>query len=663
MYMDNNLINSNSNSNSSNTKINNQNGSNSNLLQQIDHNYIQKQENEALFVIHNDGQIVSRDKSKEFMIQRKKHVSKLNNDLDAIILKFKQVSMNVSTILQPEIENVNVCLLCYKTLSKAIQRSEFQDTKERVSRSEFVVFYEQMHLNILDLKRNVNQYKLIVNTIQDSGSPSIKRAKELESTINLHIKELKVGITKLKQIQATTPKQTSIIFNISHNFLSFLNQTVPEYRLYTTELTTRMQITPSSSPSSIKSPVVTAKEGSSPTSLSASPLTESLSASNRISSFFSSVFSSDNKQMSDAEYESTKDRSFILSVGPAVCALDGSYIAIQGENLDKPMITVTIGGETVKILKKNYHSLLLVGPKRKEEGEVDIVIKDHDYTLSKQSIFCTNSCFQTEKDIRDINNYASELYENASPSLSAYTKKHSRGLSGSLLANSQSANDDDDYDENVLTTPTTISFQPDYDDDQEENQEERYINELTNRLNSEPEPIYTTIGGKNSADNFDSIASSGPTKQDLVIQTINPAVSPMSGTRIEMNLKHALVAPITIAVGGVQAQGIEMTNQRKTISFVSPPSVKEGFHTIQCTYNGRYLEIPNVLVYYSSIPEASTVTSSSGSMTTTSTIPLVQSQSSSFVNNHSINNNNNSNITSSVNSPIQVSRSSRVWGK
>eukprot|EP01133_Synstelium_polycarpum_P007455 gene7455-8721_t len=281
-----------------------------------------------------------------------------------------------------------------------------------------------------------------------------------------------------------------------------------------TELSSRMQIAPGQSPSSsstpnVKSPAINTTIKSTPsTPLSSSPHNnnnlEFSPSPSRLSTFFSNVLNLGGLD----PYDSGPDRVYIRSVGPAVCPLNGGCIAIQGDNLEKESVYITIGGQPVKTLMKMYYSVLIVGPARSEEGEADLVICDGKHLLSKQSLFYTNSCFQTEKDVEDINKYAFELYQKAAPQDSPVSQNN----------NNQNQN----------------------------------------------------------------------------------LISPPTGTKITLHLKYPIrgSAPL-VTVGGVSVP-TEIQKNGTMLCFMSPPSSKEGYHTIEFMYNSKYLELPNLLYYQAS---------------------------------------------------------------
>ncbi|GAM19018.1 hypothetical protein SAMD00019534_021930 [Acytostelium subglobosum LB1] len=577
----------------------------------------------------NSSVLLSRDRSDEFNKMKKKYNDRLNSDLDTLILKFKQITLNVSTLLAVDyedkmiknccvcgvvfgkifskkqkclvcgyavcancnnhplpvnsfdkvkpppnpnkpVQNVNVCTICYKTLSTAIDRNQHQIMRQRGSSSVFVEFYEKMHLNILDLRRNINSYKQVVHTITDSASPNIKRAKELESTINIHLSELKTGVTKLKELKGPTPRQQQVIQHVHHSLATQLNTLLPEFKLYNTECLTKMKQTPATSPASIKSQLTNVKSvEQSPTSSSppASPSLDqngssgSFGSSNRLSTFFSNVFNfGDNNNTPTSSiggsnsrghsrsgsqatsYEDLPNRSVVLSVVPALCPLNGGCIAIQGENLDKPVISVTVDGLQAKVLMKNNFALLVMCPPR-SEGEYFLSIKDGDNLVTKQSIIYTNSCFSTEKDIDDSNRYAMDYFNNASLS-------NFEPISDNMAMHSPAVESNNFSYENDLNIQTMAEIVGSPDKDMG-------INDL------------------------DAIAATGNSFDDMVIQKIEPVVYTSTDNRVTLYLKYSLVAgsmPL-ISIDSTPVT-IELGNMRKSVSFAAPLSLKEGFHTI-----------------------------------------------------------------------------------
>eukprot|EP01132_Coremiostelium_polycephalum_P003808 gene3808-4738_t len=498
-----------------------------------------------------------RDKTEEFKQKKEQYAIKNNNELDNIILKFKQVSLNVSTVLNTDIESklihnciscgttfgrifakkqqciicgsvvcsncnqnpiplnafgnlnnrslnnqnnqpqvVNTCRLCYQTLQKAIKLKETQRLKDQSENSPFVQFYEQMQLNIFDLKKKLPIFKSVVDSISDNSSPNIKKAKELESIVGIHIKELEVGIKKLKDLKGRSLKETTVISNMKICFADYLQTSIPDYRIYSSQLAKKLQTPPPAQPTTPPHPPTTTTTTSSTPISITSPLSSSNNSNNNIESTSPTNYSIGN-------IGGDPNQSTIQSVGPAICPQNGSLVTITGDNLDKPGIRVLISGAEMKLLKQNNSAIMFLSPPQPNEGEVELVIKDSNQILSKQNLFYTNSCFQTNEDISKVNDYALE-----------------------------------------------------------------------------------------------ELASSGNNFDDLVIEMVHPTVCPLNGTRISVQLKNPVHQSLLISVGSIPIANKEISSGGRKVSFQSPP-LQEGCYSIEFTMGDKYLEVPNILFYES----------------------------------------------------------------
>ncbi|EFA75423.1 IPT/TIG domain-containing protein [Heterostelium album PN500] len=610
----------------------------------ITSNHVERKDLDSMIVVTNDRTLEFRN------LRKNQKLLCMRNSLWKDLLK------------ETEMSDVNVCTLCFKTLNVVLQRKEHQALREKGSTSVFVEFYEKMHLNTLDLRRSITNYKQLVNTITDSGSPQIKRAKELENSISIMINELKTGVAKLKELKMPTQKQSQVILHVHHAFLTHLNAVLPDFKLYSTELASKMKIPPGSSPTTIKSPVNTLKNTtSSSTGDSTSPISQSPGStgispggsngsSSRLSTFFSSVFnlgesntpnghrrtgsnnSSSGGGYNRPAYEDLPDKSTILSVVPAVCPLAGGCIAIQGENLDKHSIQITIDGYQVKVLQKKSYALLIASPARNIEGEYDLVIKDGEHLLSRQALFYTNSCFQTEKDIEDSNRYALDHFNKS-------------GMTGNEYSQSSSP---------IFTSSPTLgshqySYFNDSDEEDEKNNENKILAEIVGNIEQ------NMLQQDNATSQSDSIAATGNSFDDLVIQMITPVVTPCTGGKITMHLKYPLVAgAIPLVTVGSIPVNIEIGSQRKSISFIAPPSSQQGFHTIEIMYQSKYIDLPNVLFYQ---PDMQALTGNN-QFNNNSNNNYQQHHSSSSTNNLS-----SHHSTPTMSSTSSIPRSTRVWGK
>ncbi|KAF2077926.1 hypothetical protein CYY_000804 [Polysphondylium violaceum] len=533
-----------------------------------------------------------------------------------------------SNAQQPQ--QINTCNLCYHTLSTVIRKNELTRLKFLSSKSDFVQIYEQMQLNMMDLQKNLPKFKATVEKITDNSSPLISNAKDLESTISILIKELENGIKYLKNLQAPTPKQNQVIFNIKHCFATFLQTSLPIFRIYTSQLSQKLTIKPPSSPVNTSSSSTTTSttvpttssstNTSKPPSKASTPLSSSPTNatsgipifSSLISSFSSLLDKKDQQQQHQQQqhqsqqptqedlddlYSKQPDSSKIISVGPAVCAMSGSLITITGERLSKPSIKISVGGVDVKPLKVNQNAIMFLGPPQANEGEVELIIKDFAHILAKQNIYFTNSCFQNERDLININDYALDIYEKStsSPALTSpsmpqkNTPFHSTNTSGSSNNNNNN-NYSGSGNSPSISSPRSIKSND------------------TKGSNTTPE-------GTSPSNLFmkKEIGSTGGSIGDIIIEMIHPTISPLCGIKVSVQLKYPVTPDIQVSVASLPIHNIELGNDNKKISFLSPP-LKEGTYSLEFVYRQKYLELPNVIFYDSSLPYTNASAASSNTL-------------------------------------------------
>jgi len=516
-------------------------------------------------------------------------------------------------------QNINTCNLCFHTLSTVIKKNELTRLKFLSNKSDFVQIYEQMQLNMMDLQKNLPTFKGLVEKITDKSSPLIPRAKELESTISILIKEFENGIRYLKNLKGATPKQNQVIFNLKHCFATFLQTSLPIFKIYTSQLTQKLTIAPpvnnnnTTTNSTSSSSAIPTSSSSRPTSKTSTPLSSSPPINSAPSGggipIFSSIISSfsnlldkkDQQQQQQQQqqqptqedlddlYSKQPDSSKIISVGPAVCAMNGSLITITGENLAKPSIRISVGGEVVKPLKINQNAIMFLGPPQANEGEVELTIRDNNHVLAQQNIYFTNSCFQTEKDLININDYALDIYQKSvnSPVVSPnprtpFGSNNSSGSTTNTINNGGPSPS--------MSSPRSIRSND------------------TKGSNTTPE-------GSSPSNLFmkKEIGSTGGSIGDIVVEMIHPTISPLCGIKISAQLKYPVGPDFQVNIAGIPIQHIDIGNDNKKITFLSPP-LKEGTYSIEFFYRQKSLELPNVLFYDSSIPYSNASQASSNTL-------------------------------------------------
>ncbi|KYQ88587.1 IPT/TIG domain-containing protein [Tieghemostelium lacteum] len=525
-------------------------------------------------------------------------------------------------------DKIYSCNQCWATVRKLLKKREIDKQKDLSMNSSFTRFYEQMHLNILDLNRNLPKFKTSVDSIRDSSSiVDIAKAKDIEPIVTINIKELESGVRQLKLLQSPSKIQSQVIMNLKHYFAQQLQTSIPDFRLYTSEFQRKRLLPPNSQPIDITTSKSTSnnstskdnnnnsnsKDNSNNNKDNNSNNSKDNSPPSSISSFFSSVSKSivegvnsltsknDNNQNNQnsnnngPEYQveiMDPNQSTVISVGPAIVPLMGSLVTITGQNLLKNTIKVMIGGMEIRGLKYHNSAIMLQTPPFSNEGEVELIIKEGQHVLSHQFLFYTNSCFQTEKDLSNANNYALETYQlatNEPQNISngkQIVQENYMDREDSFSSIKSEEITDDDLFENVINLDDLEVVNTDHSFHFNNNHNHFGTNSNQQKRNRIPLP------------------STGNTVKDIILEDISPMVSPVSGTKISILFKYPVNDTILVSVGQIPIQYVDINDHNRKITFLSPP-LKEGIYSIEIQFNSKVLEVPNILTYektHSSLP-------------------------------------------------------------
>ncbi|KAN0034358.1 hypothetical protein ACTFIV_000861 [Dictyostelium citrinum] len=745
--------------------------------------------------------------------------SNCNNNpvpLSSLNIKLKEnnsIQNNNHHQQQQQPNSVITCNVCFSSLKIIITRLDFNRLSEKSMNSDFVQFYEQMQLNILDCKKYIPTFKSLVLQIHNNASPFISKAKSLEETIAISIKELESGIRQLKQLQGSTPKQNQVINNIKHSFATYLQTSIPEFKLTSNQFNQKLLITVDTTNSMIKSNkpqliipnqstgeleinqdllnslslkdineeiknrgssvplgdsrskqevlkqlidilnreiynreignnnnkkginyITNNGNNSGSNSGNESPIIESVNTlSSSPTPILSSIFSSFSNLLSDKKPPATQqqqqqqqpiakqeykpitkpseskysedgqilvdgkllstltlkelndeirirgyavpmemrskpdvylllkdiltdeinNKSSIVSVVPAVCPQSGCFVTITGDNLNKKSIEITVGNLNIKPFKQNIHAIMFLSPSQPNEGEVELVISDGDLALTKQFLFFTNSCFQTEDDISNVNDYALDMFQKSTTSPLLNNSSDSNKNNQNNVKNFNNVNSNDNKN-NYNNSSNNSEFYSSNNNSEiksfsrAHSRNNSYNSNNNNSLNSSPKTVSPSLRSFNSSNNqpqndsfsilmSKEIGSTGETFDDIVVEMIHPTVSPLGGTKVSVQFKNPVksnILKVNIDSGGgdnaKQLQNIEISNAGRKISFQTPP-LPQGSYNIEFTQESKILLLENILFYDSSIPDSN------------------NSGYSGFTNNNNNFNNNNNNNNNNIN--------------
>ncbi|EGC40368.1 hypothetical protein DICPUDRAFT_96265 [Dictyostelium purpureum] len=579
---------------------------------------------------------------------------------------------------------VYTCKNCFSIMDSVSKKEIFEFESKRAMSSSFSQFYEQMDLNMVDLKNKMPKFKDIVNKIPNKNSPLLAQARDLERVISIHIKEFENGVRQLKTLQGSTPKQQQVISNMKHSFALFLQSNLPQFKFTTKQLLEKSYLQPEepSKPVDNKADNNNIKNINIPSnnnnnnnnnnnSINITTANNVQKSPPLLSSFISSFSNllkpsqppaqplSSTPPIPEFNYEDSIDRSKIISVVPAVCPKrGGAFIAITGENLNKPTITIQIGGMLISPFKQNVNAILILSPSQDEEGEVEIIISDGQYILSEQKLIFTDIVFQTENDISKANDQALNTFQKSttSPLLNSSGEsidnsklnknKNNNNMNGGNNYSNNSNNingNHNNYDNISIGNNSTHSspklnsagnsnysspkFSPRAHHRTDSTGSGHHRSDSTgsngnidNILNNHDSIMKNYLGNSkiesySQIDNYNNSpsdkysimesewGSTGGSIDDITVEMVHPLQSSLrGGTKISVQFKNPVRPYISIKVGGVPVSITERSYDEKKVSFFSPPILTQGRYDIEFQQDSKVLNLENIITYERPLP-------------------------------------------------------------
>eukprot|EP01111_Echinosteliopsis_oligospora_P013232 TRINITY_DN4690_c0_g1_i1.p1 TRINITY_DN4690_c0_g1~~TRINITY_DN4690_c0_g1_i1.p1 ORF type:complete len:765 (-),score=224.79 TRINITY_DN4690_c0_g1_i1:13-2307(-) len=547
-----------------------------------------------------------------------------------------QKSLPVQVLANNSIKDIKVCDKCHTILTKETEKRQLKKYIEGSATSPFTLYYEEMFFIISVVEKEMPKFKKIANSVPLTPT-SLQAGRDLDENIGLQLHDFDREMKKLPLFKCSTPKQQLLQDKIKYLFSQFATITAPEYRLLKKQFENAKKLPLAPDPPPLPPPsaeaMAAAHANIAATGLATPPpgspvtygpigqgtrrahLSKKFSS---ITSMFSSPTSGHVSHNDLSQADVISDVLHIDSINPVVCPLQGgTTITILGGGFDRTC-KAQIGGVDCPIIQCLPPDKLVVEspPMSVSEPKDVCVYSGQDRCVLSQILYyASDEMFASSSDIKKPQENPSQTQEitdfsgsNTTTNKPGHRRSNSHTSALDLPSSSSSSS----------SSPSSIPPRPNTVDNarRKESAEaktlpppERRFEHLTKHLNHDMD-------------------------MKLSVELINPVVSPLQGTQIQMLVKGTPAAGMMIKVDGKQVKPIISENDPNTIRFQAPPLSTAGTKTVELVNSdGTSTVLEDILLYQDmgdSNPKKPSASTSSKETETTSSrtesVPIVSTR-------------------------------------
>lgn len=509
--------------------------------------------------------------------------------------------------------DLKLCTTCFTTITKEQKRLQLKSYFENSAKSGFTTFYEEMFFLVSVIQRDLPKLRYIMESPLTASS--LKKAKELDSSLGKTLSDFEREIKNLEHFQVNTKKQQQLRDAIKMGFITSLSGTGPEYKLLHRQLETAatQPLAPETPDAPASKPMVhhtrshSATHVPTPSQATPAPTMTPVLTSNRDKrrtilgsrlSSLTSLFTGDAKSTT-TETVNSENGPYISGINPVLSPMSGGIrITILGDRFNFKC-GVQIGEVDCPIVERGPGSLVVLSPAQTEPSAQDVCV----YNPSGESCVMEKMLFYADD----------KMFAQESPTVPE-SNVYNVGSSRLMLDDDEdnTYNNNKHTNNNNTKTPTTTnSIQ--INNIKVNNNTKQDISSNSYVTPTTP-PMSAGSGRFGSYTPKEQVNGSGrqttPTKvheveedKEITLVMIKPVMSPLQGTRVTMEVSHPLPLSSIIKVGGKTVQSHISDDNHCEVSFVSPP-LPSGFQNIEIVMgHGKTVLLENLLQYENLIPQ------------------------------------------------------------